>query len=122
MPHKAENADGRTWLDGKPICPLAAETLSAIGRTLDLTDREMQIIRGLLDGKREDAIADELGISHHTVHAHLGRVYRKLNVDCCTGLVLRVFREYVAIDARASCSVATAQAKSPPSLRIGSTF
>ena len=122
MPHEAQNADGRTWLDGKPPCPLGAETLSAIGRTLNLTDREMQIIQGLFEGKREDTIAGELGISRCTVHAHLGRLYKKLNVDCCTGLLLRIFREYVALEPRPSQQIVSAAPDRRQQLRLGGTF
>ncbi len=122
MPHEATNADRAIWAKGKPLSPLGGDTLAAIGRSLNLTGRELEITQALLDGKREDTIAGELGISHHTVHTHLGRLYKKLEVDCCTGFVLRIFREYVALDPHASRSVVTAQAEPPPSLRLGRRF
>jgi len=114
--------DGGMWPKGKPPCPLYGDTLEAIGRSLNLTGRELQIIQGLFDGKREDTIAGELGISRWTVHAHLGRVYRKLEVDCCTGLLLRVFREYVALEPRTPQSPIPAASDPAPSLRLGGTF
>lgn len=114
MPYEADKSEGQSWLRGIPQCPLAAEKLSAIGMSLNLTARELQIIRGLLDGSHEDTIACELGISRHTVHAHLGRVYRKLNVDCCTGLLLRIFNEYVALEQAISSPAAVGTIESPP--------
>jgi len=113
MPYEASKPEGRPWLRGVPQCPLAAEKLHAIGMTLNLTARELQIIRGFLDGRHEDTIARELGISRHTVHAHLGRVYKKLNVDCCTGLLLRVFNEYVALEPAASDHTSVGPTDSP---------
>jgi len=98
MPQAVQPADGRPWLRNSPQCTLAAEKLRSIGVSLNLTARELQIIRGLLEGRHEEAIAHELGISRHTVHTHIGRVYKKLNVDCCTGLLLRIFNEYIALD------------------------
>jgi len=81
-------------------CPLAGERWSELGRSLSLTRRELQIIQFLFDGQHEPAIAKSLAISRHTVHTHLGRLYKKLEVDSCTGLLLRVFHEYVATDGR----------------------
>jgi len=122
MPQEAPNTESGVWAKGKPLCPLGGDTLEAIGRSLNLTGREQQIIQGLFDGKREDAIAGELGISRWTVHAHLGRVYKKLEVDCCTGLLLRVFREYVALEPRTPQSAISAASDPCPSLRLGGTF
>ena len=39
--------------------------------------------------------ACRLGISSHTVHTHLGRLYRKLGVRNRCQLLVRVFEEYV---------------------------
>lgn len=114
--------DGEMWPKDKPPCPLDSDTLNAIGRTLNLTGRELQIIQGLFDGKREQTIAGELGISRCTVHTHLGRVYKKLEVDCCTGLLLRVFREYVALEPRTPQSAIPAASDPRPTPRFGGTF
>ena len=114
MPLEIQKPDGHAWLRDLPQCPLAVEKLHAIGMSLNLTARELQIIQGILDGRHEDSIAGELGISKHTVHAHLGRVYKKLNVDCCTGLLLRIFNEYVALEPAISSPETAGPAQSPP--------
>ena len=122
MPYEADKSEGQPWLRSIPQCPLAAEKLHAIGMSLNLTARELQIIHGLLDGRHEDTIARELGISRHTVHAHLGRVYKKLNVDCCTGLLLRIFNKYVALEPAASDPTAVDPTESAPlRLRVRDT-
>jgi len=81
---------------------MAPARWEAVRHSLDLTDRELQIVQALFEGQREDAIAQVLGISHYTVHTHLGRIYRKLQVDSCTSLLLRVFRECLHHDGTAT--------------------
>jgi DNA-binding CsgD family transcriptional regulator len=41
-------------------------------------------------------IADHLGISPHTVHTHIERLYRKVGVASRVSLVRRVFVEYLS--------------------------
>lgn len=70
-----------------------------IGRSLGLSDRELQVVRGVFDDQTELAIAGSLGISPHTVHTHFDRLHRKLGISTRTGLVLRVTREFLALTA-----------------------
>ena len=114
MPYEDQSSEGRPWLRTNPHCSLAAERLQAIGQTLSITSRELQIIQGLFDGKREETIARDLGISRHTVHTHLGRVYKKLNVDCCAGLFLRIFNEYIALESVVADPAVMSHAESHP--------
>lgn len=65
----------------------------SLGSHLRLAPREIQVIQGVFDDRKEIAIADELGISQHTVHTYLERVYRKLSVGSRVGLVVRVMAE-----------------------------
>jgi DNA-binding CsgD family transcriptional regulator len=67
----------------------------ALARTLRLSPRERQIVERLFDDASEAVIADDLGISPHTVHTHLERLYHKLGVGSRCAVVARVFREYV---------------------------
>lgn len=64
---------------------------------LQLSDRELQIIQCVFDGMKELAVAQTLGISAHTVHAHVKRLYRKLGVGNHCELLTRVFAAYVAL-------------------------
>ena len=57
---------------------------------LRLSGRELQIVRGVFDCRKEDAIAADLGITPRTVDTHLERLYRKLTVTTRVALVLRV--------------------------------
>ena len=63
---------------------------------MNLSPREADIIQYLSADEPEASIAHRLGISPHTVHSHVERLYRKLGVNSRTQVVLRLFAEYVA--------------------------
>ncbi len=66
-----------------------------IGGTLALSERELQLVRGVFDDLTEVAIADQLGISPHTVHTHCERLHHKLSVATRVQLVLRITEEFL---------------------------
>lgn len=45
-----------------------------------LTDRELIVLKHWSELATEDAIADALSLSPHTIHTHLRRMRKKLNV------------------------------------------
>jgi DNA-binding CsgD family transcriptional regulator len=77
---------------------LSDEKWEAISDRLRLSRREFEIVRCILDGSSEAAIARTLSISTHTVHTHLERLYRKLDVSNRSDLVVRVFAAYVTLE------------------------
>ena len=79
---------------GRSILPYDA--WKVIAKSLHISDRELQIIQGIFDDRKEFAIADELMISVHTVHTHLERLYRKLGVSSRVALVLYILSEYLS--------------------------
>ena len=82
----------RSVLDGgAPLSPAVAATLLEFvrrsgdathsdPRRLDLTDRETDVLRRLVDGRTYDQAASDLGISASTVRTHVRAIYRKLQV------------------------------------------
>jgi DNA-binding CsgD family transcriptional regulator len=68
-----------------------------IARALRLSAREFEIVRCIVDGCSEARIAERLGISIHTVHTHLERLYRKLAVSNRSELVVRLFATHVSL-------------------------
>ncbi len=70
------------------------EHLSA---ALNLSPREVQVLRGIFDDRTEAGIAFDLGISPHTVHTHIERLYRKLGVASHCALVVRIFAVHRAL-------------------------
>jgi DNA-binding CsgD family transcriptional regulator len=76
---------------------LNEQAWSEIARSLKLSPRELQIVRGVFDDHTDFAIGANLGISTHTVHTHFDRLHRKLGVSDRVELVLRVIQEFVAL-------------------------
>ena len=79
-----------------PSFHLTKADWDAIARLLDLSDRQLEIVRHLIDGHNENAIGKRLGISSHTVHAHMNRLYKKIKVRSRGDLVVRVMVAYIA--------------------------
>lgn len=83
----------------RPVSPAPAQSLltrtqwQSIAKSLHLSGREIQIVQHIFDDHKELAIAQNLGISPHTVHTHLERLYHKLDVASRAGLIIRVFTE-----------------------------
>ncbi len=59
---------------------LSKKEWHALGRDLKLSPRAMQLVRGIFDDQTEEAIADDLSISVHTVHSYFIRIYQKLGL------------------------------------------
>lgn len=53
----------------------------------DLTDRERELLQHLVDGSTEEAIAEALFISPHTVRTHIKNIYKKLHVHSRAAVV-----------------------------------
>jgi DNA-binding NarL/FixJ family response regulator len=60
-----------------------------------LTDRELDVIRALAQGKSDRQIAQSLGISEKTVGNHTSNIYRKLHIFDRTQAVIYALREGV---------------------------
>jgi DNA-binding NarL/FixJ family response regulator len=79
-----------------PIAKMILEGFSRYGPVEDiepLTSREEDVLRHLVRGLIKKEIADELGISQHTVDMHLRSVYRKLHVRSQTEAVSKALRQ-----------------------------
>ena len=80
---------------GRRVLPQGA--WRRIERSLGLSQRGLSIIQSVFDDRSEPAIARELGISAHTVHTYLERLYHRLDVRSRIGLVLRIVAEHLAM-------------------------
>jgi DNA-binding CsgD family transcriptional regulator len=54
-----------------------------------LTARESQVLQLIASGCTYSQTAERLGISLHTVTTHIKNLYRKLDVHCAAGAVMR---------------------------------
>jgi DNA-binding NarL/FixJ family response regulator len=60
---------------------------------LEMTEREQQVLRALVEGLSYKQAADSLGISLGTVRTHVTSIYRKLQVHSVAEAVSRALRE-----------------------------
>jgi len=58
----------------------------------NLTNREQDIVNGLVDGLSYKLIADRLGISIDTVRAHIRNIYKKLHVNSKAEVIAKSLR------------------------------
>ncbi|HMQ75396.1 MAG TPA: response regulator transcription factor [Flavobacteriales bacterium] len=88
---------------GAPMTPVvAAKVLQLFAqrgnvalRSVDfnLTERELEILRYLVDGYSYKMIADRCGISYATVNTHVSHIYEKLQVKGMAGAISVALRE-----------------------------
>lgn len=74
----------------------------SLASTLGLSPRECGIVRAVFDGDSEKRTAERLGLSPHTVHTYLWRIYRKLRVQSREELLVRVFAEFRSLPRKSS--------------------
>lgn len=94
---------GEVWVDRKFLSCLLNEiedlTKAQHNEAQDLdkilsvlTHREKEIARLVADGASNRKIAEQLGISERTVKAHLGVIFRKMNIEDRLQLALHINR------------------------------
>ncbi|HEX9292682.1 MAG TPA: helix-turn-helix transcriptional regulator [Gemmatimonadales bacterium] len=74
----------------------------SLASCLGLSPRECGIVRAVFDGNSEKDTAARFGLSPHTVHTYLWRIYRKLGVQSREELLVRVFAEFRTLPKRSS--------------------
>jgi DNA-binding NarL/FixJ family response regulator len=83
-------AEKRCYMDEALLVKLAVE-LKQENKSMDiktlLSEREIQVLKLILQEKSNTVIADELFISIHTVNSHRKNIFRKLKVRSIIGLL-----------------------------------
>ena len=72
-----------------------------MARSLKLSGRELQIVRGVFDDQKDLIIASALDISVHTIHTHFERLHHKLAITDRAQLLQRVMQEFLTLTASA---------------------
>src|ERR1700712_809169 len=92
------------WGAARPalVAALASSTMGDVfptqrgaaepGATVNLTEREMQVLRGMSQGKSNGQIGRELYLSEDTVKTHARRLFRKLSASDRAQAVAQGFR------------------------------
>ena len=86
---------------GSPMTPSIARKVLTLFQTqycynnnfYDLSAREKDILKYLMEGYSYKLIADTCNISYHTVNAHLRKIYTKLQVNSAQEAISKVFME-----------------------------
>ena len=99
-----KTASGAVWLDPH-IVPLIRDKGGTVlpkkqtGRAAfrsqhaDLTEREYEVLKLVVDGKSNNDIAKILSISEHTAKAHVCNIIQKLVVDDRTQAAVKALKE-----------------------------
>ncbi len=69
---------------------------------MHLTTQQNAVLGHRLNGLSKRSIADQLGLSPHTVDSHLMRLHRKFGVKNAIGLLNAARKETIVIDDRRS--------------------
>ena len=77
----------------------SADAWLQIARSLGLSGRELEIVRGTFDDKTELDMAADPHISPSTIHTHVERLHHKLAITDRAQLLLRVMQEFIALTA-----------------------
>ncbi len=86
-----------TLLTAGHVSFLSRREWAIVARRFSLSSRELQIVEYAFDDEKELAMAEMLGISPHTVHTHVERLYRKLGVRSRVELVAKIAFEALTL-------------------------
>lgn len=84
------------WLSRRVAAQMVNWDREAESDGAGLTDREMDVLRLVVDGKTNQEIGNALGISDKTVEKHLEAVFSKLGVASRTEAAVRAVRDELA--------------------------
>jgi DNA-binding NarL/FixJ family response regulator len=83
--------NGQTYVD--PVVAGNLASARAMGRLVDLTERERAVLRALADGRNYDEIGREMFISPETVRTHVQKAMRRLDANTRTQAVAMALRQ-----------------------------
>lgn len=100
-PEKLIEAIHEVYAGGSPMSPSIARTVIHLLRGMpqaaesveSLTERQREVLDGLAAGRAYKQIADEMGMSIHTVRTYIRRIYEKLHVHSRTEAVAKYLRQ-----------------------------
>lgn len=83
----------------RPGLPPVAVPSASAGGALDLSPRQLEVLRLLIEGKSNKLICRALALSESTVKTHLAAIFRKLKVETRTQAVVAAVQLGVRISA-----------------------
>lgn len=104
-PVKLLDAICEVHLGGAPMTPSIARKVMELfqhqktpittSENYNLSEREKDVLRLLVDGKAYKMISDQLGISYETVRTHMKHIYEKLHVASMTEAVAKAIQQKI---------------------------
>lgn len=90
------NAISLLMAGGAPMSPTVAryvieefQDIKSSREATTLTKREKEVLQGVASGFSEKKLAESLSVSPHTIHTHIKKIYRKLQVNSRAEAVLK---------------------------------
>lgn len=90
------NAVSMLMAGGAPMSPVVAryvieefQDVKGARESSALTKREREVLQGIASGLSEKKLAASLSLSPHTIHTHIKKIYRKLQVNSRAEAVLK---------------------------------
>ena len=82
---------------GKHLLLKANNLDSELSKRINITDREREILKFLVDGFNTSEISEKLIISEHTVNSHRKNLRKKFNVSSTTELISFILKNKIII-------------------------
>ncbi|MBI4427712.1 MAG: response regulator transcription factor [Ignavibacteriales bacterium] len=99
-PAEVLSAIEATMTGGAPMHPIVIQKLLRMfpiqdiqDTDGDITEREKDILRYVVEGLTIESIAKELNVAYHTAKTHLKHIYAKLNVHTRSALAAKVLKQ-----------------------------
>jgi DNA-binding NarL/FixJ family response regulator len=83
----------RQVLEGEVFIPAELKTAVQSGSPLRLTQKQEQVLRGLLDGRSNKEIGDGLHVSEETIKTHVAAILRHFEVQNRTQAVMKAIEQ-----------------------------
>lgn len=81
--------EGRAWV---PLTALEAQAAAPANAAIELSPRQLDVLRLLIEGRSNKLICRELDLSESTVKTHLAAIFRRLDVENRTQAVIAAAR------------------------------
>lgn len=98
---------GQTWIDQRclEVLSRAIDCKRRGGRPVELTERELRVLKGVIDGLKNRQIGLQLSISEASVKSALQQLFVKTGVRTRSQLVRIALEEYAAVLGAAAVSL-----------------
>lgn len=83
----------QAFVEPAPEEPTTGKKKGRIRYNAELTERELEVLKLIVDGKSNKEIARLLDVTDHTAKAHVGSIIQKLSVDDRTQVAVKALRE-----------------------------